>query len=124
MGDFIRNFFSKKRNPRLTELEAFVSRHKGIEGYIEPQTATQSTTLLLVDRDGVSARAAVRDREEAVAFCERWAIPVYDAAVVGYPRRMVARDRASETSSSDRLDHAIADLERRLREPGPETPDH
>ena len=123
MGDFIRNFFRGKRNPRLGELEAFVSRHKGIEGYIEPRTATQPTTLLLVDRDGVSARAPVRDREDAVAFCERWAIPVYDAAVVGYPRRMVARGSASD-ASSDRLDHAIADLERRLREPGPETPDH
>jgi len=123
LGDFIRNFFSKKRNPHLGDLEGFVSRHKGIEGYIEPRTATQSTTLLLVDRDGVSARAAVRDREDAVAFCERWAIPVYDAAVVGYPRRMVARSDASD-ASSDRLDHAIADLERRLQEPGPETPDH
>ncbi len=122
LGDFIRGFFSKKRNPQLGELESFVARHKGVEGYVEPRTATQPTTLLLVDRDGITVRGAVRDREDAVAFCERHALPVYDAAVVGYPRRMV--QHGGRRGASDRLDQEIADLERRLHEPGSETPDH
>ena len=122
LGDLIRGFFDRKRNPQLRELEAFVASHKGVEGYIEPRTATQPTTLLLVDRDGVSVRGAVRDREDAVAFCERHGLPVYDAAVVGYPRRMVGR--AGGRPASERLDREIADLERRLHEPGPEAPDH
>jgi hypothetical protein len=123
VGDFIRGFFTKRRNPRLRELEAFIAERKGVEGYIEPRTATQSTSLLLVDRDGASARAPVRDREDAVAFCERWSLPVYDAGVIGYPKRMVEYDRRGG-AGSERLDEQIADLERRLREPGSEAPDH
>ena len=122
LGDLIRGFFDRKRNPQLRELEAFATSHKGVEGYVEPRTATQPTTLLLVDRDGASIRGAVRDREDAVAFCERHGLPVYDAAVVGYPRRMVGR--AGGRPASERLDREIADLERRLREQGPEAPDH
>ena len=105
------------------ELEPFVRERKGVEGYIEPRTSTSPVTLLLVDRDGESARGAVRDREDAVAFCERHGLPVYDAAVVGYPRRMVGRRREGGPAS-ERLDREIADLERRLREPPAEAPDH
>jgi hypothetical protein len=119
LGDFIRGFFNRKRNPELTGLESFVAGHKGVEGYIEPQTATQPTTLLLVDRDGASARAAVRQRDDAISFCERWSIPVYDAAVVGYPRRMLDRDRNRRSDATARLDDEIAELERRLEDPGP-----
>ena len=122
VGDFIRAFFSKRRNPRLLELESFIAERKGVEGYIEPRTATQPTTLLLVDRDGASARAPVRDREDAVAFCERWSLPVYDAAVIGYPKRMIEYERRGG-ASSERVDEVIADLERRLHEPGSEAPD-
>jgi hypothetical protein len=119
-GDFIRGFFSKKRNPQLGELESFLAGHKGVEGYIEPRTATQPTTLLLVDREGVSVRGAVREREDAVAFCDRWGIPVYDASVVGYPKRMVdGPGRRPSGRANDYVDEQIADLERRLREPGP-----
>lgn len=122
IGDFIRGFFSKKRNPQLQELESFVAARKGVEGYIEPRTATQSTTLLVVDRDGDSARAAVRGPEDAVAFCERWSLPVYDASVIGYPRRMLDFERG-RGRRTERLDEAIADLEERLREPGSGAPD-
>ena len=116
MGDSIRGFFGNRRNPKLKELESFAAGRRGVEGFIEPRTVTQSTTLLLVDREGVSARAAVRDPEDAVAFCERMSIPVYDAAVVGYPKRMVERDRKRDREESEELDEQIAELERRLRE--------
>lgn len=118
VGDFLRGFFSKKRNPQLSALESFITSHKGIEGYIEPQTATQPTTLLLVDRDGLSARAAVRDPQDAVAFCERRSIPVYDAAVVGYPKRMIDGPARGSPAPAREIDEQIADLERRLKEPG------
>jgi hypothetical protein len=121
LGDFVRGFFSKKRNPQLGELESFLATHKGVEGYIEPRTATQSTTLLLVDRYGASVRAAVREPADAVAFCEKSSIPVYDAAVIGYPKRMRDYERAER--SPEQLDAQIAELERRLREPGSGPPD-
>jgi hypothetical protein len=124
LGDSIRNFFSRKRNPELPRLEAFASERKGVEGYIEPQTATVPTTLLLVDRDGDHVRAAVKDPEDAAAFCEKVGVPVYDAAVIGYPERMRKFDKRRAAAQSEFVDKEIAEIERRLAEPGPETPDN
>ena len=124
LGDSFRNFFSKKRNPSLAKLEGFLAERKGVEGYVEPRTATQSASLLLVDRDGDSVRASVREPEDAVSFCERHAIPVYDAAVIGYPQRMVDFERRGGRAPADNFDSVIADLERRLKDPGESTPDH
>ena len=118
LGDRIRAFFAKKNNPALTELEEFAAAHKGLEGYIEPQTPTSSTTLLLVDRYGEHMRAPVRDPEDAVAFCQRLAIPVYDAAVIGYPRRMKEFDRRARSEAQDLLESQIDELERRLADGG------
>lgn len=117
LGDSIRGFFSRKRSPRLDALRPFATERKGVEGYIEPRTATQPLTLLLVDRDGDSARAPVRDPRDAKAFCEALSIPIYDAAVIGYPQRMIDFERRGGTPARDALDEQIADLERRLMEP-------
>jgi hypothetical protein len=114
LGDRIRAFFASKSNPGLVGLEAFVAERKGLEGYIEPQTPTSSTTLLLVDRDGDHRRARVRDPADAVAFCERIGIPVYDAQVIGYPKRMKDFEKRRRTGAQDSLDEDIAELERRL----------
>jgi hypothetical protein len=119
-GDRIRRFFSSKKNPELKRLEAFAAERKGVEGYIEPRTATQSTTLLLVDRDGDHLRAPVREPEDAVAFCDRRGIPVYDAQVIGYPKRM--RDFERPAAPVEDVDRAIADLERRLAESDEDLP--
>jgi len=120
LGDRIRRFFSKRSNPALADLESFVAERKGIEGFIEPQTSTSPSSLLLVDRDGDHRRSPVRDRHDAVAFCTAHAIPVYDAPVVGYPRRMKEFDKRRRVQAGESLDEAIADLERRL---GQEPPD-
>ena len=126
LGDRIRAFFAKRNNPELEELERFANERKGVEGYIEPQTATSPTTLLLVDRDGAHLRAPVREPADAVAFCERRGLPVYDAQVIGYPKRMKEYERNRRSAASESLDEDIADLERRLSEadPRPDTPDH
>lgn len=116
LGDRIRAFFASKSNPALRELETFIAERKGIEGFIEPQTSTSSTTLLLVDRNGDHRRAPVRGPEDAVSFCERVGIPVYDAQVIGYPKRMKDFERKRRTGAMDSLDDDIAELERRLTE--------
>jgi hypothetical protein len=117
-GDRIRGFFNKRNNPVLTELEEFVASRRGIEGFIEPRTATEPTTLLLVDRDGDHLRGEVREPGDAVAFCERLSIPVYDAQVIGYPKRMKDFERNRRRGAADSLDEDIAELERRLNEEG------
>jgi hypothetical protein len=119
LGDSIRRFFAKKRSPELKELEAFAREHKGVEGYIEPRTATHPTTLLLVDRGGDNYRGEVLDPEDAVSFCERLGIPVYDAKVVGYPQRMRDFDLKGRRATTEDVDAKIAEIEKRLRESGP-----
>jgi hypothetical protein len=116
LGDRIRAFFAKKSNPGLVELEPFVLGRKGVEGYIEPKTPTSQSSLLLVDRDGDHLRAPVREPADAVAFCERVGIPVYDAQVIGYPKRMKEFEKRRKTGALDSLDADIAELERRLTE--------
>lgn len=123
LGDRIRAFFARKNNPALIELEEFASTRKGIEGFIEPQTPTSPTTLLLVDRYGEHLRAPVREPDDAVAFCERLGIPVYDAKVIGYPKRMRDFDRRVKEGAEDDLEESIAELEKRLSETGPDAPD-
>jgi hypothetical protein len=118
-GDRIRRFFAKKGNPALGQLEEFARERKGVEGYIEPRTHTNPTTLLLVDRDGEHLRAQVEDPDAAVAFCEGLAIPVYDAQVLGYPQRMRDYERRRRTEATQGLDDAIADLERQFAEEPP-----
>ena len=124
LGDRIRAFFAKKNNPALTELEEFAATRKGLEGFIEPKTPTSPTTLLLVDRYGEHMRAPVREPEDAVSFCERLAIPVYDAKVIGYPQRMRDYDKRIKQHASDSLEDDIAELERRLAEPDPDAPNN
>ena len=124
LGDSFRRFFAKKRNPQLKELEAFASERKGVEGYIEPRTATHPVSLLLVDREGDNLRGAVDEPSDAVAFCEKRGIPVYEAKVVGYPQRMRDFDLKGRRATTEEVDAQIAEIEKRLNEPGPSTPDN
>lgn len=112
---FKRMFRRRAPNQFLVELERFAEERKGVEGYIEPRTATSPVTLLLVDRDGDNRRAPVEEPEDAAAFCEKRGIPIYDAAVVGYPRRM-REFEAGRRPSVDALDERFADIERHFEE--------
>lgn len=117
LGDFFRGFFGRRDDPGLEALRMFAAERKGVEGFIEPRTATQPTTLLLVDRDGDHRRAAVREPADAVRFCERAGVPVYDAGVIGYPKRMRDFDRARRAAEGDYVDKQFEELERRFLDP-------
>jgi hypothetical protein len=109
------------KSPDLRQLEPFALERKGVEGFIEPQTATHPITLLLVDRDGDSVRAPVGHPRDAARFCEAYGIPIYDAGVVGYPKRMRDFEAGRRADTSD-LDARIAELERSLEEEPPPHP--
>ena len=79
-------------------LAAFAASRTGVEAFVEPETATTPTTLVLVAADGEWTRRRAGSREDAFALGRRLALPVYDVAAVGYPSRMrewSARQRAA-----------------------------
>lgn len=83
------------------DLEEFVRSRTGVEGFLEPKTAIYSTTLLLVAADGEYLRRPVRDRGQAAQVCEKAGVPLYDAAKVGYPKRMRDYDRGIRRDTVD-----------------------
>jgi hypothetical protein len=72
----------------VTHLAGFVSTRSGVEAYLEPRTAVTETTVVLVASTGEWTRRRVAGAEAAASFAKKHAIPLYDVAVVGYPKRM------------------------------------
>ena len=69
-------------------LRAFATTRRGVEGFVEPRTAVNDVTLLLVAHDGEWTRRRVPSVKWAHDFANRHRVPSYDAAVVGVPQRM------------------------------------
>lgn len=72
----------------VRHLEEFIASRTGVEAFIEPRTAVTDTTVLLVAHDGEWTRRRIGGVAGAAAFAKKQAIPLYDAAQVGYPQRM------------------------------------
>lgn len=80
-------------DPGDPALVDFARTRTGVEAYLEPRTAVHPRSVLLVAADGEILRRPVADDERVRRFCARQGIPVYDAARVGYPRRIRDFDR-------------------------------
>lgn len=72
----------------VTHLTAFAGSRSGVEGFVEPQTMTTATTLVLVATNGEWTRRRVASPKAAFDLGRKLAIPVYDVAATGYPQRM------------------------------------
>jgi len=72
----------------LDHLREWASTRAGVEGFVEPQTHTTTTTLVLVASSGEWTRRRVDSGKAAFGFGQKLGIPVYDVAAVGYPPRM------------------------------------
>lgn len=72
----------------LSELRDFLATREGVEGYVEPPTAVYAMTVCLVAADGEYVRRPVKDGQQAKELCAERGVPLYDARIVGYPRRM------------------------------------
>ncbi|MDG4765123.1 hypothetical protein O7632_13600 [Solwaraspora sp. WMMD406] len=72
----------------LDHLEEFVRSRRGVEAFIEPRTTVTETTVMLIAYDGEWTRRRVDGPEGARRFAHKMAIPIYDVALVGYPKRM------------------------------------
>jgi hypothetical protein len=81
-------------------LSGFAASRTGVEGFVEPQTNTTATTLVLVASDGEWTRRRIASPKAGFDLGRKLAIPVYDVAATGYPRRMrewtAARKAAGE----------------------------
>ena len=72
----------------LEELKEFIKTREGVEAYVEPPTNIYAMTLCLVAADGEHMRRAVKDDKQARTLCSDHGVPMYDARIVGYPKRM------------------------------------
>lgn len=85
-------------------LEAFATSRTGVEGFVEPETNTTATTLVLVATDGEWTRRRMDSPKAAFDLGRKLGLPVYDVAAVGYPARMrewtAARKAAGESRST------------------------
>ena len=69
-------------------LDEFVRTRRGVEAFVEPRTAMTGTTVVLVAHDGEWTRRRIASPDAARDMGRRLGMPVYEAAVVGYPQRM------------------------------------
>jgi len=81
-------------------LADFATSREGVEGFVEPRTAVNDVTLLLVAWDGEYTRRRVPSSDWAYKFCRQRNIAAYEAGVVGIPQRMreyISRQKQRES---------------------------
>src|SRR5918994_2318972 len=85
----------------LTHLRDFATTRVGVEFYVEPETTATDTTAVAVAADGEWTRRRVGSPGAIGKLARDLRLPVYEAAVVGYPKRMrdYNRRRKSEGGS-------------------------
>jgi len=72
----------------LRHMHQWVAEHEGVEAYVEPKTTVTETTVVLVAHDGEWTRRRVASPDAARTFARKLSMPIYDAGIVGYPKRM------------------------------------
>lgn len=75
-------------NQDTSHLEQWTASRHGVEAYVEPRTTVTETTVVLVAHDGEWTRRRVASAEAARSFARKHGMPIYDAGIVGYPKRM------------------------------------
>jgi hypothetical protein len=82
-----------------SHLEQWAAERRGVEAFVEPRTTVTETTVVLVAHDGEWTRRRMDGAEGARRLARKLGIPIYDVALVGYPKRMreyTARRKAAE----------------------------
>jgi hypothetical protein len=71
----------------FSHLEQFVKSRRGVEAFLEPKTTVTDVTMMLIAHDGEWTRRRVPSVQAARSWGNKNGIPVYDIALVGYPKR-------------------------------------
>ena len=82
----------------LSDLEEFLSSREGVEAFVEPPTSVYAMSLCVVAADGEFLRRPVKHAKQAQQLCKSHGVPMYDARIVGYPRRMRDYERGMRTT--------------------------
>lgn len=72
----------------LEHLAAFAQSRRGVEALLEPRTTVTATTVMLIASDGEWTRRRVASPAAAWTWAREMGIPIYDVALVGYPKRV------------------------------------
>lgn len=88
----------------LAHLTEFVQTRPGVEAYLEPRTTVTDTTVVLVASTGEWTRRRIAGADAAQSFSRKHAIPLYDVANVGYPKRMREWTAARKAAGQHRPD--------------------
>jgi hypothetical protein len=72
----------------LAHLREFATTKVGVEFYVEPETTATDTTAVAVASDGEWTRRRVGSPAAIGKLARELRLPVYEAGVVGYPKRM------------------------------------
>jgi hypothetical protein len=72
----------------LAHLREFATTRSGVEFYVEPETTATDTTAVAIAADGEWTRRRVGSPAAIAKLARDLRLPVYEAAVVGYPQRM------------------------------------
>ena len=71
-----------------SHLQQWATARRGVEAFVEPRTTVTETTVVLVAHDGEWTRRRVDGPDGARRLARRLGIPIYDVALLGYPKRM------------------------------------
>jgi hypothetical protein len=85
----VRTSLDREATPAdLAHLRDFATTRAGVEFYVEPETTATDTTAVAVAADGEWTRRRVGSPGAIGKLARDLRLPVYEAAVVGYPKRM------------------------------------
>ena len=76
---------------RRDEIVEFLDTHEGVEAYIEPKTVVSPKSVVLVDVAGEWRRFELKEDAYLRRLSADRVLPIFDAALTGYPRRMRRR---------------------------------
>ena len=76
---------------RRDEIVEFLDTHQGVEAYVEPKTVVSPKSVVLIDVAGEWRRFELKEDAYLRRLSAERVLPIFDAALTGYPPRMRRR---------------------------------